>query len=168
MKRLAALIVGVLAALTLSVGTASAHSVAVSSTPENASSVDTGPAQASVTFNEAIQSQFASLTVVGPDGNLWSRSDPTVSGATVSVDVGDLGPTGTYTIAYRVTSADGHPVSGTRTFDLTAAGSGTPGPAADADAASDSSAGGVPLWPFLVAAVVVFAGGLFFALRKKA
>lgn len=133
MKRLAALIAGIFVALTLSVGTASAHSVAVSSTPENASSVDTGPAQASVTFNEAIQAQFASLTVVGPDGNLWSRSDPTVSGATVSVDVGDLGPVGTYTIAYRVTSADGHPVSGTRTFDLTTAGSGTPGPAADAD-----------------------------------
>lgn len=168
MTRIAALIVGVLAALVLSGGVASAHSVAISSSPENGSSVDAGPAQVSVTFNEAVQSQFASLTVVGPDGNLWSRSDPTVSGATVSVDVGDLGPTGTYTIAYRVTSADGHPVSGTRTFTLTTAGSGTPGPAADANAASDSSSGGVPLWPFLIAAVVVFAGGLFFALRKKA
>ena len=167
MRRLALVLAGIVAALMLSSGTASAHSVVIGSTPDNGSSVDAGPAQASVTFNEAIQSQFAALTVVGPDGNLWSRGEPTVSAATISIDVGDLGPTGTYTIAYRVTSADGHPVSGTRTFELTTAGQGTPGPAADANASSDTGSGGIPLWPFLIAAGVAIVGGLFFALRKK-
>ena len=167
MRRFLALLLALAAALLLGTSTASAHSVVVSSSPENESSVDQGPAEATVTFNEAVQSQFASLTVVGPDGNLWSDGDPRVSGSTVAVDLRELGPTGTYTIAFRVTSADGHPVSGTRTFELTTAGTGTPGPAADADASSTESGGGVPLWPFLVAAAVVFLGGLAFALRKK-
>ena len=44
------------------------------------------------------------MTVVGPDGNLWSTGEPRVDGAVISVDVLPLGPAGT--------SADGHPVSG--------------------------------------------------------
>ncbi|MGB7362963.1 MAG: copper resistance CopC family protein [Rhodococcus sp. (in: high G+C Gram-positive bacteria)] len=164
--RLVVLLATVVTSLLLGTSVASAHAVVTGSSPENDSSVDSGPAEASVTFNETVQSDFASLTVVGPDGNLWSEGDPRVSGATVAVDVRDLGPAGTYTIAFRVTSADGHPVSGTRTFELTTAGTGTPGAAADAGASS-SSGGGVPLWPFLVVAVVVFLGGLGFALRKK-
>ena len=82
-------------------------------------------------------------------------------------------PFGEYTIAFRVTSADGHPVSGTRTFTLTQDGTGTPGaPAAGANHGSPSStadggdSGGVAVWWFVVAAVVMVAGGLWFALRK--
>lgn len=190
MRAVLAVVALLVAAFLAGAGAASAHSVVLSSTPENESSIDAGPATASVTFNEAIQEQFAALTVVGPDGNLWSRSDPSVDGATVSVDLGDLGPVGTYTIAYRVTSADGHPVTGTRTFELTAEGNGTPGPPADGSAppapatgsanggstdaastetanAADTADDGLPLWPFLVAAGVVFAGGLAFTLRTR-
>ena len=146
--------------------TAAAHSVVIGSSPEDGSTVDSAPTTASVTFNEAVQEQFASLTVVGPDGNLWSEGDPRVEGPTVSVDLRELGPAGTYTIAYRVTSADGHPVSGTRTFESTTAGSGTPGPAANASASSEAG-GGIPLWPVLVAAGVVFVGALGFSLRSR-
>ncbi|QSE91312.1 copper resistance protein CopC [Rhodococcus pseudokoreensis] len=148
----------------LGAGTALAHSVVIGSTPENGAEIASGPERVSVTFNEALQESFASLTVVGPDGNLWTKSDPVVEGPTVSAELGELGPAGVYTVAFRVTSADGHPVSGTRTFTLTQEGSGTPGAAADSS--GESGGGGVPLWPFIVAGVVVFGGGLWFALRK--
>ncbi|MDF3304901.1 copper resistance CopC family protein [Rhodococcus sp. T2V] len=148
----------------LGAGTALAHSVVISSTPENGAEIASGPERVSVTFNEALQESFASLTVVGPDGNLWTKGDPVVEGPTVSAELGELGPAGVYTVAFRVTSADGHPVSGTRTFTLTQEGSGTPGAAADSS--GESGSGGVPLWPFIVAGVVVFGGGLWFALRK--
>ncbi|KAA0024787.1 copper resistance CopC family protein [Antrihabitans cavernicola] len=163
-RRLLVASIAVLVAALFGVGTASAHSIPVSSSPADGSQIDAGPPKASITFNEALQTSFASLTVVGPDGNLWSKeSKPVVDGPTVSVDVGELGPVGKYTIAYRVTSADGHPVSGTRTFTLTKAGTGTPGAKADADASGGDS--GIPLWPFIVAAIVLFGGGLAFALR---
>ncbi|MEV5647930.1 copper resistance CopC family protein [Nocardia sp. NPDC052254] len=147
-------------------GPAGAHSTVVSTDPADGAQITTGPARVSVTFNENLQPSFPSLTVVGPDGNLWSRGKPVVDGPTVSVEVGDLGPAGTYTMAYRVTSADGHPVSGTRTFELTAPGHGTPGPKADASNGSggDKDSGGIPLWVFIVPAVLLFAGGLAFAL----
>ena len=41
---------------------------------------------------------------------------------------------------YRVTSADGHVVSGSWSFELTVAGTGTPGPSATADAKTDPAA----------------------------
>ena len=131
---LRAVLVAVLAASALLIGApmASAHSVVTGSDPADGSQLETGPTQVSVSFNEVPQSQFATLNVVGPDGNLWSKGDPRIEGQSIVVDVGELGPAGDYTIAYRVTSADGHPISGTLGFTLTTAGSGSPGAAADA------------------------------------
>jgi hypothetical protein len=104
------------------------------------------------------------MTVVGPDGNLWSSGDPQVSGAVVSVGVRPLGPSGTYTVNYRVTSADGHVVSGSWSFRLTVAGTGTPGPSASATSPSND---GIPVWPFFVAAGLIVAGGAVWAVRRQ-
>jgi len=164
-RRLLGIAAAALLFVLLSTGSAAAHSEPVSSTPADGSSLDAGPARASVTFNEALQDYSPSLKVVGPDGNLWSKGDATVKGDTVSVELGELGPTGDYTIAYRVTSADGHTVTGTRTFTLTKQGNGTPGPPADAESSSDGG-DGVPPWAFIVGAAVLFAAGLAFALRN--
>lgn len=150
----------------LAAATASAHSTPVGSVPGDGASIETGPERVSITFNEPLQESFPALTVVGPDGNLWSKGDPKVDGPTVSVAVGELGPTGVYKIGYRVTSADGHPVKGERTFTLTKAGNGTPGPKADSQHSSGGGddSGGIPLWVFIIGAVVLFGGGLAFAL----
>jgi len=131
---------------------AAAHAVRTATDPADGASLAQGPARVTATFNEALQPEFAAMTVVGPDGNLWSAGDPQVQGAAIGVDVRPLGPAGTYTVNYRVTSADGHVVSGSWSFRLTAAGNGTPGPAADA--ASAASGGGIPVWPFLLGGAV--------------
>lgn len=149
----------------LGAGVASAHSSVVGSVPEAGAQLDKGPDKATVTFNEELQTSYPSMTVSGPDGNLWSKGEPVVEGRTVSIALGELGPVGEYKIAYRVTSADGHPVSGKIIFNLTKQGNGTPGPKANAKAGSgDDDSGGVPLWVFIVGAVVLFGGGLAFAL----
>ncbi|MBL1073291.1 copper resistance protein CopC [Nocardia sp. 2] len=173
-KLLAGVLTGLLVAgfSLLSGGVANAHSAPLSSSPENGAQIDASPARVSVTFNEDLQPNFPSMTVTGPDGNLWSKGQPLIEGPTVSIEVGELGPVGEYKIAYRVTSADGHPVQGTRTFTLTKAGNGTPGAKANANASSSggSDDGGVPLWVFIAGAVVLFGGGLAFALfggRRK-
>lgn len=160
----ATLLVGGLAVL--AAGPAAAHSILISVDPADGAQLTTGPARVTFTFNENLQPSFPSVTVVGPDGNLWSKGQPVVDGPHVSIAVGELGPAGKYTMAYRVTSADGHPVSGTRSFTLTKPGTGTPGPKASAASSSSSggSSGGVPVWVFIVGAVVLFGGGLAFAL----
>lgn len=108
--------------------TVAAHAIRVSADPPENAVLTTGPPRVSATFNEPIQTSFAAMTVVGPDANLWSSGQPQVQGAVVSVGVRPLGPVGTYTVNYRVTSADGHVVSGSWAFRLTVPGTGEPDP----------------------------------------
>lgn len=123
-----------------------------------------GPQRVSATFNEQLQTTFAAMTVVGPDGNVWSAGEPTVAGAMVSIALRPLGPSGTYTVNYRVTSADGHVVSGSWSFQLTVSGTGTPGPPV---AGGGGGGGDVPVWPFVAAALALVAGGAWWAVRHR-
>jgi methionine-rich copper-binding protein CopC len=161
-----AFIAALLAALALAgAPVASAHAVRIATDPADKAALAQGPQRVSATFNEQLQPQFAAMTVVGPDANLWSSGDPQVQGAVISVGVHPLGPAGTYTVNYRVTSADGHPVSGSWSFQLTVAASGTPGPSAARPA--DPSGGGIPVWPFLVAGALIIGGGILWTVRRK-
>jgi methionine-rich copper-binding protein CopC len=144
-------------------GVASAHATRIATDPASGASLTQGPQRVSAMFNEELQTTFAAMTVVGPDGNLWSTGDPEVRGAVISVAVRPLGAAGTYTVNYRVTSADGHPVSGSRAFDLTVAGTGQPGPSAAAKTAD----GGIPVWPFLVVCVAIIGAGAWWAVRRR-
>jgi methionine-rich copper-binding protein CopC len=136
----------------------------VATDPAADAALTTGPHRVSATFNEQLQTTFAAMTVVGPDGNVWSTGEPTVQGAVVSVAVRPLGPAGTYTANYRVTSADGHVVAGSWSFRLTVPGTGTPGPAAAGHAGGGG--GAVPVWPFVAAAAALIAGGAWWAARR--
>lgn len=159
-------LLAVLAAVgvTLTAGPAAAHAVRVAADPAENAVVNAGPARVSATFNERLQTTFAAMAVVGPDGNLWSTGDAQVQDAVVSVALRPLGPAGNYTVNYRVTSADGHVVTGSWSFRLAVAGTGTPGPAAYPE---DHRADGVPVWPFAVGAVVLVAGAALWAVRHR-
>lgn len=145
-------------------GAASAHATRIATDPVENTELAQSPQKVSAMFNEALQPAFAAMTVVGPDGNLWSTGDPQVDGAVLSVGVRPLGPSGTYTVNYRVTSSDGHVVSGSWSFRLTVASTGTPGPSASAPSTPDD---GIPVWPFFVAAGLIVAGGAVWAVRRQ-
>lgn len=148
-------------------GPAAAHSGVTGSSPDSGASLDRSPGVVSVTFNEDLRPEYATLKVVGPDGRFWQQGEPTVDGPTISVPVNALGPAGEYKINFRVTSADGHPVQGQRTFTLTVAGDGQPGPVADEIDVADSSSG-FPVWAIVlivVAVLLVLAGVLVAVLR---
>jgi copper resistance protein C len=142
---------------------AAAHATRVSAEPADGAVLTAGPGRVSATFNERLQATFAAMTVVGPDGNLWSTDDTSVQGAVVGVGLRPLGPVGIYTVNYRVTSADGHVVSGSWSFRLTVAGTGTPGPAAT----GGSTRGGIPVWPFVAGAVALIATGVLWTVRRR-
>lgn len=99
-------------------GPASAHASLVSSDPEDGSSLGAEPAKVSITFNEDVSTP-AQLQVTAPDGTTLAEGDPTVDGSTVTQTLNDSGYAGRYTIAYRVVSADGHPVTGELTYEVT-------------------------------------------------
>jgi copper resistance protein C len=146
-------------------GAAAAHATRIASDPVENAELTKTPAAVSATFNEELQPQFAAMTVVGPDGNLWSTGEPRVQGAVISVGVRPLGPSGTYTVNYRVTSADGHVVKGSWSFRMTVAGAGKPGPSAATPTKPPEDV--VPVWPFYVAAVVVVGVAAVWAVRRR-
>lgn len=173
MRRVVALVLAVGAALLLGAAPAWAHSQLDASNPANGASVATSPAAVSLTFNEDVQAGFTVITLIGPDGKDYHRGDVTETDQTVTVDALPLGPAGVYQIGYRVVSADGHPVSGKTTFTLTTAGPGSPEAQAPVATAAPNAVpnaapaenGGTPVWPWIVGAVVLVAGGVVLALR---
>jgi methionine-rich copper-binding protein CopC len=174
--RLLAASVAACVALLLGAAPAFAHTRLESSNPTDKSSVDVAPESVSLTFNENISAEFATISVVGPDGTNYQSGQVSAAGGQVSTAVSPLGPAGIYQIGYRVVSDDGHPVQGTVSFTLTAPGPAvaapTTAPAAAAPTAapvapqaSSTPSGGAPIWPWLVGAVILVAAGAVVALR---
>jgi methionine-rich copper-binding protein CopC len=167
LRVLTALATVVLATLALAgAGPAAAHAARVAADPAEDTVLTASPQRVTATFNEPMQKAFAAMTVVGPDGNLWSTGEPEVADALVSVGVRPLGPAGDYTVNYRLTSADGHVVTGSWSFALDVAGTGTPGPSATATPAAPPDRG-VPVWPFVVVGALIVAAGVWWAVRRR-
>lgn len=147
---------------------AAAHTALTATDPAADSTVTTGPTRVTATFNEELQPTFASMTVVGPDGNLWSAGEAEVRGNTVGVAVRPLGPAGRYTVNYRVTSDDGHVVSGAWSFTVPVPSTGEPGPAVPgANSGTSDSGSRMPWWPLAVGAVLLIAGALLWGQRRR-
>ncbi|MGA5122915.1 copper resistance CopC/CopD family protein [Streptomyces pseudogriseolus] len=113
---------------------ASAHAALRASDPEDGSVVKTPPTHITLTFTESVGLLEDSFRVYGPDNRRVHMEEP--EHAAGSADTAraalprDLDE-GTYTVAWRVVSADSHPVSGAFTFSV-GKPSPTP-PAAPAD-----------------------------------
>jgi methionine-rich copper-binding protein CopC len=172
-RRLLAVLPLVGLALLVGAGPAAAHNVLLGSDPPDGASLAAGPNRVSLRFDLPVRAGFNTLLVVGPDGLAYQRGAPAVSGSTVSTAVGPLGPAGRYEIRYRIVSDDGHPVSGTVAFGLTTAGTGTGAPLepgtppapTPAGGGSNEGSGGMPLWPWLLAAGLLVVGGVLVAVR---
>lgn len=96
---------------------ASAHATLVGSDPKDGASLGSEPSTVTITFNEDVSSP-AQLQVTAPDGTTLTDGEPSIDGTKVRQSVGASGQAGTYTLAYRVVSADGHPVSGELTYQV--------------------------------------------------
>lgn len=101
---------------------ASAHNYLVSSTPEAGSVLTTLPSDFVITTNDVLldfgggnTGSAGALEVQGPDGKFYGDGCVTVSGPSISTAAA-LGPSGDYTVLWRVVSTDGHPVSNQFSF----------------------------------------------------
>lgn len=146
---------------------AAAHNALISSDPKDKTSLEVGPSSVTLTFDQDVQGGqgINTISVVDADGGHYEvAGDPTIKDNAVSTKVDALGKAGQYKIGYRILSADGHPVSGELTFTLTKDGTGTPRKV-DASNLMDKPSDGLPIWVWIVGAVVLLGGGVFFALR---
>ncbi len=107
-------------ALAVFVVPASAHSGMTGSDPGDGATVDVAPDTVTLTFNEPPQALGTEIAVVGPNGTTVSEGVTTVADAAVTQPLAATRPAGAYVIQWRVTSADGHPLSGELTFTAAA------------------------------------------------
>ncbi len=120
------LLVLVLAGLLLTAVRADAHNSLQSTDPADGSTLATPPTRVTLTFDQPAQALGTEIVVVGPDGATVSTGTAELVDSTVAQAlVADL-PAGAYTVQWRVTSADGHPLSGELSF--TAEAGTTPEP----------------------------------------
>ncbi len=120
-KLLATAIAACVAAL-LALGSASpaaAHNSQIGSSPAAGAVLDAAPSKVSIRFDADLMDIGEALVVRAADGTIVSTGIPTIKGNTIRTDVRTDVPAGEYTVAYRIVSKDGHPVTATFTYTLT-------------------------------------------------
>lgn len=153
---LAMLAVALAAVLAGPVSPSWAHAELISSTPADGAALGTAPATCSLTFSDELAAQFVRVALTTPAGS--AAVTATTRGATVTMPVADAGP-GTYRVAYRVVSADGHPVSGTLTFTVTGTPTASASPSSTAAPSAAESSAPEPSAPAPVVSAQPAAGG---------
>jgi len=126
--RSAAVVQTLLVTLVATLGTllwapsASAHDELLDLEPGNKVVVTTPPTQVQLVFGAAALPVGTQIRVTGPAGTVVSTGPVSISsdGSTVVEKLTSGLADGVYRVDWRVTSADGHPVSGTYTFTLKA------------------------------------------------
>jgi methionine-rich copper-binding protein CopC len=143
----AAVLIGVALALTAPLS-ASAHDSLASSDPAADAGVTTALSDVTLTFSGTPlnlgEGQRSNAVEVRHDGRNYETDCVALSDKNVTVPVA-LGGAGAYEVVWQVVSSDGHPVSGSYSFDYTPpAGTdqaeGSPTPACAATAASSGGA----------------------------
>lgn len=113
------LIVGFL----LQISPAYAHATLIATNPGSGAKLTTAPTVVALSFDNPVLSLGAAMEVTGPTGSV-STGSVTVAGTSLSRPLRAALPAGTYTTIWRVTTNDGHPISGSFSFSLLA-GTGT-------------------------------------------
>ncbi|MFJ5544228.1 copper resistance CopC family protein [Micromonospora chalcea] len=124
---------------------AAAHNSLQEATPARDARLTSAPTQVTLRFMQRLNPAFTTITLRDSTDRQVPASAPAVDGATGTVTIEEPLANGTYTVAYRVVSRDGHPVQGSYRFtvaDPAAPPAAVPSPAAPSPAASaDVSAG---------------------------
>ena len=119
--------------------TASAHADLQVSTPQDGESLQIAPEEIRLTFSEELFEELVEISILDADGDLYSTIEVEQTpppGTDVIFPWPTQAPPGEYSIAYRVVSADGHPVTGTISFSYAAT---APEPSTPEPAPSDST-----------------------------
>src|SRR5918911_2498380 len=100
-----------------------AHASLVETDPADGAELSQAPKQVQLRFNEPVEAEFTPVKVLDQQGNRVDREDAQVGSddrRTVVAGLKELAK-GTYTVQWRVISADTHPANGSYEFSVTGA-----------------------------------------------
>ena len=133
----------VLAFVVSTAGPAAAHAVLLRTDPAPQTTVKTPPTAVRLDFSEAVEAAFGAVRVFDVDGKRVDKGKIQMSQGRREVVVPANLPGGTYTVTWRVVSADGHPVHGGFQFYV-----GSPSTISAVAVKGDSGAGRVVGWGY--------------------
>lgn len=129
------------ATLQLPAAPAAAHNTLRSATPAQDARLASAPTEVTLEFLQALKPAFTTIVLSDSAGQKMPAGEAVIDGAKATLPITGTLPNGSYTVAYRVVSADGHPVQGSYPFAVAdpAAPSAT-APSAESPAASPAAA----------------------------
>ncbi|MHA4949521.1 copper resistance CopC family protein [Micromonospora sp. SD19] len=116
--RIGAAVLAVVVAVLIPAGPAWAHNSLRAATPARDATVPSAPTEVTLEFMQRLDPTFTTIVLTDAAKRKLPTGEPVVTGATSTVRVTDTLPNGTYTVAYRVVSVDGHPVQGSYPFTV--------------------------------------------------
>lgn len=140
-RALVILVVAMLAGLVLSAGPAFAHASQVGSSPAADEVLAAAPSEVRIDFDSGLLEMGAALVVRDEAKESITTGPAVVGDRILTVPVDTEAGAGTYSVAYRVVSADGHTIEGS--FDYTVEGAPEPA-AAETNTASPTEAESAP------------------------
>jgi copper transport protein len=151
-RRVAVTVLLVLGVMVAAAPAASAHAVLLRTDPSPQSTVPRAPERVRLEFSEAVETAFGAVRVFDVDGHRVDRGQVRRAPGrrVLDVPVQSL-PDGTYTVTWRVVSADGHQVHGGFVFYM-----GAPSSISPVAIGEDAGAGRAVGWGFGVARFIWF------------
>lgn len=133
---------GILIALWLALvaSPAAAHDTLLDSYPQAGETLTEVPEEIALDFSGEISELGVQFMVTGPEGRDVITGTPTVEGTMATQGLAEELVDGDYVIAWRVTSSDGHPISGEIPFTLAAGNAGGTGEDGTGDAETTDEA----------------------------
>ncbi|MFI6234844.1 copper resistance protein CopC [Micromonospora sp. NPDC050784] len=142
--RLGAAVLAVVVAVLVPASPAWAHNSLRTATPARDATLSNAPTEVTLEFMQRLDPAFTTIVLTDAAKRKLPTGEPVVTGATSTVQVTDTLPNGTYTVAYRVVSVDGHPVQGSYPFTVAdPTSSAAPVANVSASAPAPSAAGAV-------------------------
>ncbi|MFI7211299.1 copper resistance protein CopC [Micromonospora maritima] len=97
---------------------AAAHNTLQAATPAQDARLTAAPTTVTLRFLQQLNPEFTTIVLSDAGQRKIPTGAPAVDGATGTITVDQPLANGTYTVAYRVVSADGHPVQGSYRFTV--------------------------------------------------
>ncbi|MGK5671343.1 copper resistance CopC family protein [Micromonospora sp. URMC 106] len=164
---------------------AAAHNTLRSASPAKEARLATAPTRVTLTFLQKLDPAFTTVALTDAAQERVPTGEPVVTGTTATATIDRPLADGTYTVAYRVVSPDGHPVQGSYRFTVAgpsaSAGAAVTAPSsapaaldpsttsADPAVASGSRNGGAgtPVLVMAAGVLAVVVGGVAILLRRR-
>lgn len=145
----------------MSAPVALAHDDVVGTSPSNGAQLTAAPDEVRIEFSPDANPRSGTGSITGPKGNTYQAGEARIDGTTLVIPMRPTTTVGRYAVDFRTTSSDGHPVTGSITFEFVAPTTPettptpstgvAPGPTTDA---TDSA----PMWPWVIVVGVIGVG----------